>query len=314
MNKGFVFGESYFLSVVFKQDRDALWWHMKQMPNIVSFVSLHHFHHVWCACRSQEEFTDSNVSCRVTSRPKHFRFFCYRPTSSFVIFFILSSFVKYIYIYIYFPLPLPNLPVFTFFHIWRLFLKNGDFEGGSRDFLREGFGNTAGNISFTDLLPLCSHVLIIIALPGFLYFYTFTWCFFTQNHHFYSFPTDLHDLMMSINSYYALISLYEWMAEMRVFLYHTHTLKRAWRSRWSQRLPSQWGHKHTNIISRTALRVTSSAFHRFIWVKLASYHIQTELLRYSRQPVKIKVRFNLKTLQQKYITIVQQNVHSTYYY
>ncbi len=48
------------------------------------------------------------------------------------------------------------------------------FEGGSRDFLREGFGNTAGNISFTDLLPLCSHVLIIIALPGFLYFYTFT--------------------------------------------------------------------------------------------------------------------------------------------
>ncbi len=39
------------------------------MPN---FVSLYHFHHVWCACRSQEEFTDSNVSCRVTSRPKHF--------------------------------------------------------------------------------------------------------------------------------------------------------------------------------------------------------------------------------------------------
>ncbi len=118
MNKGFVFGESYFLSVVFKQDRDALWWHMKQMPNI---VSLHHIHHVWCACRSQEEFTDSNVLCRVTSRPKHFRFFCYSPTSSFVIFFILSSFVKciyvciYIYIYIYFPLPLPNLPVFTFF-------------------------------------------------------------------------------------------------------------------------------------------------------------------------------------------------------
>ncbi len=43
------------------------------------------------------------MSCRVTSRPKHFlhfRFFCNRPTSPFVIFFILSSFVKYIYIYI----------------------------------------------------------------------------------------------------------------------------------------------------------------------------------------------------------------------
>ncbi len=39
---------------------------------------------------------------------------------------------------------------------------------------------------------------------------------------------------------------------------------------------SQWGHKHTNNISRTALRVTSWAFHRFIWVKLSSYHIHTE--------------------------------------
>ncbi len=35
MNKGFVFGESYFLSAVFEQDKDALWWHMKQMPNIM---------------------------------------------------------------------------------------------------------------------------------------------------------------------------------------------------------------------------------------------------------------------------------------
>ncbi len=144
--------------------------------------------------------------------------------------------------------------------------------------------------------------------------------------------------MMSINSYYAIISLYEWMAEMRVFLYiyafsrhfypkrltvhsgytcfmtmcvpwesnpqpfalltqcsttepqehftthtlyHTHTLphtlKRTWRSWWFQPLQSQWGHKHTYIISRTALRVTSSAFHRFIWVKLASYHVHTEM-------------------------------------
>ncbi len=70
--------------------------------------------------------------------------------------------------------------------------------------------------------PLCSHALIITALPGFLYFCTFTWCFFTQNHNFYYFPIDLRD-MMSINSYYAIISLYEWMAEARVFLYHTHT-------------------------------------------------------------------------------------------
>ncbi len=93
--------------------------HETNAQHYVFFVSLHHFHHVWCACRSQEECTDSDVSC---SRPKHFlhfRFFCYRPTSSFVIFFILSSFLKYIYIYIYiyiyFPLPFPNLPEFTFF-------------------------------------------------------------------------------------------------------------------------------------------------------------------------------------------------------
>ncbi len=35
------------------------------------------------------------------------------------------------------------------------------------------------------------------------------------------------------------------------------------------------------------------------------------MYRYSRQPVEIKVRFNFKTLQQKYITIVLQNVHTT---
>ncbi len=41
MNKGFVFVESYFLSVVFEQDRDALWWHMKQMPNIMCLLCLY---------------------------------------------------------------------------------------------------------------------------------------------------------------------------------------------------------------------------------------------------------------------------------
>ncbi len=102
---------------------DALWWHMKQMSNI---VSLYHFHHVWCACRSHEELTDSNVSCRVTSRPKHFLI---SLQISFVIgllhlllyIFILPSFVKCVYIY--FPLPLPNLPVFTFFSYLATFFE-----------------------------------------------------------------------------------------------------------------------------------------------------------------------------------------------
>ncbi len=67
---------------------------MKQMPNI---VSLHHFHHFLCACRSQEEFTDSNVSCRVTS--KHF-------TSEFLLYFIFcyifyTVIICKVYIYIH---------------------------------------------------------------------------------------------------------------------------------------------------------------------------------------------------------------------
>ncbi len=41
-------------------------------------------------------------------------------------------------------------------------------------------GNT-GQISFTDLLTFADN--------------TFTWCFFTPNHHFHSFPADLRDLM-----------------------------------------------------------------------------------------------------------------------
>ncbi len=97
------------------------------MPNIVSFVSLYHYHHVWCACRSQEEFTDSNVSCRVTSRPKHFLislqiFFVIGLLLSLLLF-ILSLFVKcgrYTFLYqIYLYL--------LSFHIWRLFVKNWDF-------------------------------------------------------------------------------------------------------------------------------------------------------------------------------------------
>ncbi len=54
---------------------------------------------------------------------------------------------------------------------------------------------------------------------GFIFVCMFTWCFFTQNHHLFSFCNDLCDLM-SINSYYAILCLYEWM-QRRVFLYHT---------------------------------------------------------------------------------------------
>ncbi len=57
------------------------------------------------------------------------------------------------------------------------------------------------------------------ALPGFLYFYI---CFITPNHIFYSFPDDLRDLM-SINSYYAIISLWMYGRDARFPLTRTHT-------------------------------------------------------------------------------------------
>ncbi len=60
----------------------------------------------------------------------------------------------------------------------------------------------------------------------------------------------------------------EWMAETSIFFpTYTETV--------IHHLPSKWGHKYINSISRTALRVTSRAFDRFICVKAASYHIHT---------------------------------------
>ncbi len=58
--------------------------------------------------------------------------------------------------------------------------------------------------------------------------------------------------------------------DVRFHLLHTYILKRVWSSRCFQH---KWGHKYTNNIPRTAQRVTSRAFDRFIWVKRSSYHI-----------------------------------------
>ncbi len=67
-------------------------------------------------------------------------------------------------------------------------------------------------------------------------------------------------------------------ADARFCLLTLHT-QRVWLLQWFQRLPPQWGHKYMNNISKTDLRVTSRAFYHFIWVKLESYHIHTELWR-----------------------------------
>ncbi len=59
------------------------------------------------------------------------------------------------------------------------------------------------------------------------------------------------------------------------FIYCTHTYwsARDARSDFSICRLTKWGHKYMNNIPRTARRVTSWAFDRFIWVKRSSYHI-----------------------------------------
>ncbi len=57
--------------------------------------------------------------------------------------------------------------------------------------------------------------------------------------------------------------------DVRFRLLHTY-MKSVWSLRCFQH---KWGHKYTNNIPRTARRVTSWAFDRFIWVKRSSYHI-----------------------------------------
>ncbi len=59
------------------------------------------------------------------------------------------------------------------------------------------------------------------------------------------------------------------------FIYCTHTYwsARDARSDFSVCRLTKWGHKYMNNIPRTARRVTSRAFDRFIWVKRSSYHI-----------------------------------------
>ncbi len=59
------------------------------------------------------------------------------------------------------------------------------------------------------------------------------------------------------------------------FVYCTHTYwsARDARSDFSVCRLTKWGHKYMNNIPRTARRVTSRAFDRFIWVKRSSYHI-----------------------------------------
>ncbi len=65
----------------------------------------------------------------------------------------------------------------------------------------------------------------------------------------------------------------EWHRRAVSFTAHIHTEARAARGDFSVCRLTKWGHKYMNNIPRTARRVTSRAFDRFIWVKRSSYHI-----------------------------------------
>ncbi len=69
------------------------------------------------------------------------------------------------------------------------------------------------------------------------------------------------------------ISVNEWYRRAVSFTAHTHTEARDARGDFSVCRLTKWGHKYMNNIPRTARRVTSWAFDRFIWVKRSSYHI-----------------------------------------
>ncbi len=69
------------------------------------------------------------------------------------------------------------------------------------------------------------------------------------------------------------ISVNEWHRRAVSFTAHIHTEARAARGVFSICRLTKWGHKYMNNIPRTARRVTSWAFDRFIWVKRSSYHI-----------------------------------------
>ncbi len=69
------------------------------------------------------------------------------------------------------------------------------------------------------------------------------------------------------------ISVNEWHRRAVSFTAHIHTEACDARGVFSICRLTKWGHKYTNNIPRTARRVTSWAFDRFIWVKRSSYHI-----------------------------------------
>ncbi len=69
------------------------------------------------------------------------------------------------------------------------------------------------------------------------------------------------------------ISVNEWHRRAVSFTENIHTEACDARGDFSVCRLTKWGHKYMNNIPRTARRVTSWAFDRFIWVKRSSYHI-----------------------------------------
>ncbi len=113
---------------------------MKQMPNIMCLYIISIMLDVLVDHRNNLLIL---MCCVVTSRPKHFLISVQNVLLYFVFCYDFYT-VIICKVYIIYTVCIYNLLSFIKFtsHIWQLFVKNLDFCGCSRDFLREGFGNT----------------------------------------------------------------------------------------------------------------------------------------------------------------------------
>ncbi len=102
------------------------------------------------------------------------------------------------------------------------------------------------------------------------------------------------------------ISVNEWHRRAVSFTAHIHTEARDARGVFSICRLTKWGHKYMNNIPRTARRVTSWAFDRFIWVKRPSYHIYLDYRNLKGPHGNLsKYKFGLAEYIQQYYYVIQ---------
>ncbi len=116
-------------------------------------------------------------------------------------------------------------------------IENYEAAASAKFCAASGCRQNSGRLSRASVTEQCPLELLVHIWKNTDILYKFTWYFFTQNHNFYSFSTDLRDLM-SINSVRDHLCMNEWRRRAVSFTTHTHTHWSTQRSRWVQRLPS----------------------------------------------------------------------------